>query len=331
MSKKLIVVLVLLTISFSFFEVSHLVAATPVFSDNFSSGNFAGWSGACVSSGSVQMVSDGVARFIVPTPAAGSYSYSFVRKDGFTSTVNSTIIATEDVYVAKVPNGCLPENGAIFFFYVCDSSDLSGSNGNFGVGIDGSDVWSLWIGGNTTYSYVYQTAGSAPVSNTWYHVVLTVDNPSGTVSLAVNGLVVIDVGQQQFTDKTHPISLMSGMGEDWWSAGFGQQEVAIDNVRLDISDAPMPTHSSTPTPPTPTSTPNLNPEPAPTQTAAAPTPAPSVTAKPSTSSSPQPLPTQSPNPTTAQAVPFEFPFRVVLPVNVALAVGVAVVFMLRKR
>jgi hypothetical protein len=341
LNRKLILVLALLTVSFSFLTYSNLASATTVFSDNFSSGNFAGWSETCASYGSALTISDGVAHFTVPTPAAGYSSYSFVRKDGFTSTVNSTIVASEDVYVAKVPSGCLPGNGAIFFFYVCDSTDLSGSHGNFGVGIDGSSVWALWIGGNLTYTYVFQSAGSTPVSGIWYHVVLTFDNSLGTVSLAVNGVVVIAVAQQQFTDKTHPISLMAGMGEDWWSAGFGQQGVAIDNVRLDISDAPTPTISpATPAPtsgptsnPTATSIPGQNLDPAPTQT---PAPTPRATPKSSTSPTPtpQPLPaqTQHPNPTIEQKVQSEFPSWVVLlPVPVGLTVCIAIALIIRKR
>lgn len=248
MNKKLIAIFASLIICLSVFAATRLVTATTVFSDNFSTGDCANWSEAYVSSGSSQLVSDGIARFIVPTPIGGNYTYSYVLKDGFTSTVNSTITATQDVYVTKVPNGCPQGNGAIFFFYVCDSSDMGANNGNFGVGIDGSNVWSLWIGGTSIYSYVFQTAGSPPVSSTWYHIVLTINNPEGTVTLTVNGTMVIYVGQQQFTDKTHPISLMSGMGEDWWCTGSGQQEVDIANVKLEISDAPMPTPSPTPSP-----------------------------------------------------------------------------------
>ena len=75
------------------------------------------------------------------------------------------------------------------------------------------------------------------------------------MTLTVNDTMVIYAGQQQFTDKTRSISLMSGMGEDWWCEGLGQQEVDIDNVKLDISDAPMPTPSADPPSPTPNTTP----------------------------------------------------------------------------
>jgi hypothetical protein len=258
--------------------------AATVFSDNFSSGNFERWSQTYVFSGASQTVSHGIARFIVPTPAAGTNAYSYLVKDGFTSTVNSTIVASQDILVTKVPNGAPQGNGAIFFLYICDSSDLQGNKGNIGIGIDGSNVWSMWIGGNLVYSYVFQTAGSAPVSNTWYHLVLTINNSEGTVFLEVNGVTVIAAAQQQFTDKTHPISLMSGMGEDWWSDGSGQQELDVDNVQLDISDANIaPAPDSTPPLPTSTSRPAHNPTPSPTRTL---TDAPNTTTSPSFSSPP---------------------------------------------
>jgi len=211
--------------------------AATVFSDNFSSGNFERWFQSYAVSGASQSVSGGIARFIVPTPTAGSNSCSYLVRDGFISTVNSTIIASQDILVANVPNGSPQGNGAIFFLYVCDSTDLGGNAGNIGIGIDGSKLWSMWIGGSLIYTYVFQTTGSPPTSNTWYHIVLTINNQAQTATLTVNGIVMINVSQQEFTDKTHPISLMSGMGEDWWSDGSGQQEINIDNVQLDISDA----------------------------------------------------------------------------------------------
>ena len=108
--------------------------------------------------------------------------------------------------------------------------------------------------------------------------------------LIVNGTNVINAGQQQFTDKAHPISLMSGMGEDWWCYGLGQQEVAVDNVKLDISDAsPTPTSAPTYTP-----TPELTPTP--TQTAATIPSTPNSTPKPSPSPSPTPKPSPAPSP-----------------------------------
>lgn len=327
MNKKLMAILAALIISSSLLAASYLAMATTVFSDNFSNGNFANWSQAYVSSGSTQTVSDGIARFTVPTPTSGYFTYSYVLKSGFTSTVNSTIIAAQDVYVTKVPNGYAQGNGAIFFLYVCDSSDLSGNNGNFGVGIDGSDAWSLWIGGNPIYTYVFQTGGSAPASNTWYHVALTIDNSAGTVALTVNGVVVINVGQGQFTDKTHPITLMSGMGEDWWCLGSGQQEVDVDNVMLDISDASsMPTATVIPTqdpsPPPDTATPDTSPTSSPSLT---PQPTSQSTATPT--ASPIKIPS-SVAPSLPPAVP-EFLFVYIILLLVLAFVGS--IFLSRKR
>lgn len=311
---------------FSFaIATTQFSVAIPVFSDDFSGGNFGNWSQTYMSSGSTQVVSDGIARFIVPSPPAGASTYSFLKKDGFTSTVNSTITATQDVYVTKVPRDCQLGNGAIFFLYVCDSLDISGNYGNVGVGIDGSGVWSLWIGGTSVYTYLFQTVGAAPASNTWYHIELTINNAAGTVALAVNGVVVITAAQQQFNDKTHTVSLMVGMGEDWWSAGSGQQEVDVDNVGLDISDA-----TSTPAPttlPLPASTPTPN---LPTQTPTA-TPDPTATPKPA----PTP-PTQPPQPTAYPSQPDgssppDFPSWILLPVTIVAAAFVAMAIMLKKR
>lgn len=270
---------------FSLLPLLSLVRGTMVFSDNFLSGSFTDWSEAYISVGSSQTVSNGIARFIVPTPPSGTQAYSYLHRGGFTSTVNSIITASQDVYVTKVPSGCVQGNGAIFFLYVCDSTDLGGNNGNFGVGIDGSGVWSLWIGGNSIYSYIFQTTGSPPQSNTWYHVVLMIDNSAGTVVVSVNDALVISSGQQQFTDKTHPISLMSGMGEDWWSIGSGQQEVDVDNVQLEISDA-----SSMPTP--------ISTLPSQSQTLTTPMPTPRVTTKPSPQPTPEPSPQPAPVPSS---------------------------------
>ncbi len=236
MNKKLIAFFFGL-LAFLLLAPTHFVGAVGVFWDDFSSGSFAGWTAVNASLGSSQTVTNGVARFTVPAPIGGEVTYSSVIKDGFFCSVNSTIIAEQEVNVTLVPWGCPRGNGAIFFFYVCDSTDLGGGNGNFGVGIDGSGMWSLWIGGPTEYSYVFQTAGLPPVSNTWYHITLTVNNSAGTVLLAVNNQMVISAEQQEFTDKTHPITLMSGIGENWWSAGPRQIEVDVDNVKLDISDA----------------------------------------------------------------------------------------------
>lgn len=314
-------------ISLCLFASLGVSEAATVFADDFSSSNFSNWSATLTSTASSQSITDGVARFIVPTPQGGNMTYSYVRKDGFFSTMKSTIIATQDVLVTKVPFGCPRENGAIFFFYVCDSTDFSGNKGNFGVGIDGSNAWSLWIGGNTVYTYVFQTVGPAPVSNTWYHIVLTIDNSAATAMLTVNGVVVISINQQQFTDATHAISLLTGMGEDWFSDGIGLQEVDIDNVELYISDAPLPTPSPTPyissssqassadaITPTPTHTPSSQAKP-------------QVTPIPSTTLSPRPSSTQMPLPTVEQSLPS----WLALPVITAAVAGLAILIMLRRK
>ncbi len=330
MKRKLIAILAVLTVSFAIFALSRWATATPVFSDNFSTGNFANWSETYISPGSSQTVSNGIARFIVPTPQSEKCTYSYLKKDGFTSTVNSTITAVQDIYVTKVPNGCPQGNGAIFFFFICDSTDATGNHGNFGVGIDGSNVWSLWIGGSSIYTYLFQTAGSPPLSNKWYRIELTVNNPAQTVTLTVDGTVTINATQQEFTDRTHAISLWSGMGENWWSQSQGQQEIDVDNVTLDISDA-----NPTVTPPTSptqiqTSMPTQNIAPTPTQTVTNESTE-STTPNPSSLPSPQPSPMPSPTPTAMQASTSDFPLWVVLPVVVAVVVCAGVVITLRKR
>ena len=338
MVRKLNGVLALAIISV-FLLATPLAAATPVFSDNFASSQFVNWTKTFIDSGSSQTISNNIAHFTVPTPNGVNASYSYILKDGFTSTINSTITASEDVYVTKVPSGYPQGEGGIFFFYVCDSSDLGGNLGNFGVGIDGSDAWSIWIGGNSIYSYVFQTSGDAPVSNMWYHIVLTIDNPSASVTLAANGTAVINVPQQQFTDKTHPISLMTGMGEDWYCQSSGTQEVDVANVNLDISDAPIPTSTPEPTTPTTpsqtssfTSTPNL--APAPTQTTKnTPASTPKPTPSPTTS---DPLPTTSPTikqttQPTNHSTPPQFLIWTVSLVTIIAVASFAVIVKLRKR
>ncbi len=310
--------------------LSPSAAAVTVFSDSFASGGFANWSQSFMSAGATQTVSNGVARFVVPTPLAGSQTFSFVAKSGFVSTVNSTIIATQDIYVNKVPHGCAQGNGAIFFFYICDSTDLAGNNGNFGVGIDGSDVWSLWIGGNTTYTYVYQTAGAVPVSNTWYRIVLTVNNPAQTATLTVNGLNVINAFQQQLTDRTHPISLISGMGEDWWSDGSGEQGIDVSNVELYISDsstAPTPTPETTPLPNS-NQNGNSNPNPTGTQTTyPTATPKPHVT--PNLTADPNPTAHPSESPSSMDSA-MQIPLWLAFPLTVA-AIAFSAAFALRLK
>jgi hypothetical protein len=314
----------LTTVAFLLLAIASPASALIVFSDNFSSANFAGWSQTFTSPGSAQTVSGGIARFTVPTPTGGSYSYSFIEKSGFTSTPNSTVTASQDIYVTKVPNSCPQGMGAIFFLYVCDSTDLRGNLGNFGVGIDGSGVWSLWIGGNTIYTYLFQTSGTLPASNTWYHVVLTFDDTAKTVTLSVNGATVISSSQTEFTDKIHPISLMTGMGECWWSGGAGQQEIDISNVKLDISDATSP---PVPDPTTPLSTP----APAPTQQIT-PQPLPTSTDPPATTAAPPTPPTPSPTASVIhETQPPNFPYWILLPVVIALAIGAGIVVFLKKR
>jgi hypothetical protein len=329
MNKKLLALLAVALIAISAFVAASVVSAPTVFSDDFSSGNFANWK-TSLSPGSSQTVTNGVAHFVVPTPAGGTVTYSAIIKEGFTSTPNSTIIATQDILVTKIPNGCIEGNGAIFFLYICDSTDLAGNYGNVGVGIDGSSVWSLWIGGNLTYTYVFQTSGSAPTSNTWYHIVLTVDNSAGLVTLSVNDKIVVSATQQQFTDRNHPISLMSGLGEDWWSNCVGQQEIAVDNVRLDISDADS---WLTPNPTSPPQTSSNNGlTPAPTQKT---TTIPS-TATPTATATPSAMPTTPPSsttpPTTIQATEQDgLPTWILLPVAIAVAVCIIGLFLLKKR
>jgi hypothetical protein len=244
--KQYVCMILVLLCGLSVFIIPKSTVASTVFQDDFNLGNLSNWSRTHISIGSNQTVNSGIAQFTVPTPTGGTVTYSATVKDGYTSTLNSTITASEDIFVAKAPSGCQQGLGAIFFLYICDSGDLSGDLGNIGVGIDGSGVWSLWIGGTTKYVYVFQTAGPNPLSNTWYHVALTVDNPTKRVSLAVDGIIVVNASQQQFTDKEHPVSLMVGMGESWFSNCIGTQEVDIDNVRLDISDA-NPNETANPT------------------------------------------------------------------------------------
>lgn len=316
-----------LLLLFVVFYSSQRVSASTVFSDDFSSGAFSNWSQTHISPGSSQSVTGGVARFIVPTPTGGFVSSSYLVKDGFTSTVNSTITASQDILVKQVPYGCIEGNGAIFFLYICDSSDLSGDLGNVGVGIDGSGVWSLWVGGNKSYIYIFQTQGPLPANNTWYHVVLTIDNSAGLVSLSVDGRTVVSATQRQFTDRTHPFSLMSGLGEDWWSGCIGPLEINLDNVRLDVSDVQATVTEAPTTAPTNsyTQSPASNaPTPAPTHNS---TSNPTVTSQPTVSSTPG----QRTTPTDMQTSESGFPFWVLVPVLVAVAVCFAVLFMLKKR
>lgn len=318
----LIVILLLFSVAF---YASRWVSASPVFWDDFSGGTFAGWSQTKMSSGASQTVNGGIARFVVPTPIGGAVSYSYLIKDGFTSTVNSTIIASQDILVKQVPNGCIEGNGAIFFLYVCDSADLSGDLGNVGVGIDGSGVWSLWIGGNATYVYIFQTQGQLPISNTWYHIVLTVDNSAGIVSLSVDGKTVVSATQRQFTDRPHQFSLMSGLGEDWWSSGVGPMEINVDNVRLDVSDAATTITEAPTTPPVTSNHQSSATDAPPTHYL---TPKPTVTTAPTTVPS---APSQSATPTDMQASDSGFPTWLLVPVLVAVVVCFGVLLVLKKK
>ncbi len=201
------------------------------FSDDFSSQSFNRWTLQNQTAGAGMSIINGVACFTTPIGANGTYSY--VQENGFISTVNSTITASQDVYLSGFSGGFTTGNGAIFFLYVIDASGQNG--GNIAVGIDGSDVWGLWIGGFPIYNYVFQTAGTLPQIGAWSHVVLTINNSALTVNLAVNGTTVINVIQHQFTDATHSVNLISGIGEDWNSVGKAS-DLEIDNVRLDISN-----------------------------------------------------------------------------------------------
>jgi hypothetical protein len=327
MNKKALAISAAILFATSLLVFSLLDGAATVFSDNFSSGGFASWSRTFSSPGSSQTVSGGTARFVVPTPPGGNVTFSYLVRDGFTSTVNSTIVASQDILVNKVPFGCSQGMGAIFFLYVCDSRDLGGNYGNVGVGIDGCGLWSMWIGGNSVYTYVFQTAGAAPSSNTWYHLTLALDNSAATATLTVDDATVIIANQSQFTDATHTISLMTGMGENWWSQGSGQQEIDISNVKLHISDIaatvtnPPATHtpSFSSSPETPTLTPHQT---------STPTAAPST----STTSFPPPSASASSQPTSMQETKQDsFSWWIILPLIVTVMVCVEILFMLKKR
>lgn len=318
---------------FFLLALPEMASGALVFSENFEAGNFAAWTKTYVGTGGSQTVSGGVARFITPAPPAGTATYSYLQKDGFTSTPNSALTASEDVCFPKVPSGCPQGVGAFFFFYLCDTSDLTGKAGNFGVGIDGSQAWSLWIGGNPPAAYVFQTQGPQPASNTWYHVVLTVNNPAATVTLTVDGTEVIRVSQQQFTDKTRQVSLLTGMGEDWHIQTSGPHEIDIDNVALEISDmnAPPPSATVDPTTPSP-SQPPRNSGSHPTQTPqSTPTPQPPASSTPQPTSSATLPPANTQTTTPENNSPLPIPFWIVLPVGIIVAAGIVVVVSLKKR
>ncbi len=201
------------------------------FSDDFSSQSFNHWTLQNQTTSAGMSIINGVACFTTPIGANGTYAY--VQENGFTSTINSTITASQDIYLSSFSGGFTQGNGAIFFLYVIDTAGQNG--GNIAVGIDGSDLWGLWIGGYPIYNYVLQTAGTQPQIGAWCHIVLTINNSAQTVNLDVNGTTVINVIQHQFTDTNHSINLISGIGEDWNSVGKAS-DLEIDNVQLDISN-----------------------------------------------------------------------------------------------
>ncbi len=334
MEQKLIALVASFAVIFYLLTLVPSAESSVVFSENFSSGGFPNWTETYVGSGSRQTISNGVARFIVPTPTGGNATYSYLKKDGFTSTPNSTVTVMQDIYATQIPKGYTAGNGAIFFLYICDTTDPTGNNGNFGVGIDGCGLWSIWIGGNPIYTYAVQTAGSPPSSGAWYHTVLSFNNTAGTVGLTINGTVVISAAQHEFTDKTHSLSLLSGMGEDWYGYGSGQQEVDVCNIALEISDASAPISTPTSTSNSAAaqqteSSPNQNHVSTPNPTTKTATPTPSITQKPSPAPIEPSVPSPSPSQTTGTST-VDFPFWVFLPLSAGIAIGVVVVVKLKK-
>jgi hypothetical protein len=76
------------------------VGAATVFFDDFSSGNFSKWTLTSRTDGASQSVNNVIAHFSVPAPStAGECTYSYLRKDGFTSTPSSLIVASQDIYL----------------------------------------------------------------------------------------------------------------------------------------------------------------------------------------------------------------------------------------
>jgi hypothetical protein len=115
---------------------------------------------------------------------------------------------------------------------------------------------------------------------------------------------------------------MAGMGESWFSTCVGTQEVDIDNVRLDISDAsPIVTVNPTPTP-TSTGTSSSN-----TGTSATAAPSKTLSPTPQKTTNPTNQATNSPTaPATATPTPYiqrtELPLWVTVLAAVVLAVCV---------
>jgi outer membrane biosynthesis protein TonB len=317
--KIIIPIFIIALLTLSTFTYIEFTKATTVFSDDFSSGNFSKWTSSYNDPGTSQNVANGAAHFF--TPKGGNGVYVFEEYNGSISTVNSVITVSSDVYMPKVPKGFTATNGAIFFLSIADVTGEN--NGNLEVGIDGSDVWSLYLHGWPIFNYVFQTAGAKPADATWYHVVLTADNAAQTATVAINGTTVINVSQQEFTDKTHTMSLIIGY-EDFCNDGT-PHEVDYDNVQMSISDASSPTPTPTPTA-TPTPTPSPTPTTTPTPTAT-PTPTPSPSSTPTPTASPTPTVTPSPSPTptpTSTPTPTATPIPTPTPTPVPLTTAVQV-------
>lgn len=198
-----------------------------VFSDNFTSGNFHQWTTKTKGTGASQSVSNGIAQFNTPS---GSGRYSYVQKSSFTSKTTQVITATQDVYLSNVPSGLRSGSGTIYMLTIKDTTGFNARN--IQVSVDGSQKWALSIGTFPT-SYTTQTSGSNPQSKTWYHLELKIDNPNHKATLTVNGTTVVSATQNQFTDRTHTISLSVGTVQDNYSNRQSHQ-LQVDNVKLSI-------------------------------------------------------------------------------------------------
>ena len=98
---------------------------------------------------------------VLPLQSALTVHTRMSKKTALSQTINSTITASQDVYLSGFSGGFHGRaTEQYFFLYVIDASGQNG--GNIAVGIDGSDVWGLWIGGFPIYNYVFQTAGTLP-------------------------------------------------------------------------------------------------------------------------------------------------------------------------
>jgi hypothetical protein len=199
-----------------------------VFSDNFTSGNFNLWTTKAKSTGASQSVSNGIAQFNTPL---GSGRYSYIQKSSFSLKTTQVITSTQDVYLSNVPSGLRSGSNVI---YILTIKDTTGYNPrNIQVALDGSQKWALSIGTSFSSTYSTQTSGSNPQSKTWYHLELTIDNPNHKATLTVNGTTVLSATQNQFTDRTHTISLSVGTVQDNYSNRQSHQ-TQVDNVKLSI-------------------------------------------------------------------------------------------------